>query len=156
MPLSARLARAGRTASVAAVLIAAALYVLAVTALAAGGPSASGYARLLTANQAAVAAAIVVALASLGAAPERRRRTTVALAVASGVSLLIAGGLLALGTSLAGIDPVAQPRDLYSLLLAIAGSGHDLLPVPPVLALGAAAGTVVGRVRARRTALPAS
>ncbi|WP_375390108.1 hypothetical protein [uncultured Amnibacterium sp.] len=79
------------------------------------------------------------------------RRTAGFLAAAAAVALTASAGLRVLGIGLSGFRSLQQPVDLNSLLLAIGGTGQDLLPVPLLLAIGAAVAFAVSR-HGRRTA----
>jgi hypothetical protein len=120
------------------------LYVAALLALS-GGPSAIGWDALTTANRVALVAALLGAAAGVLASPRRRAAPGFLLAAAA-VALTLAVGMRVLGERLASIEPTAQPSNLYVALLAIEGTGSDLLPVPIVLALGGATAVVVGRL----------
>ena len=142
--------RIGRTLVTVAVLGAvaaaadAALYVVALVSLS-GGPSATGWDALQIANRLALGVALLGAAAGVLAGSRRRGAPGVLLAAAA-VTLTLAVGMRVLGERLASIEPTAQPSDLYVALLAIEGTGSDLLPVPIVLVLGAATAAAVGRL----------
>jgi hypothetical protein len=144
------------TVVVSAVLLVAdlACFVIALGSLGSAGPNPFGYAWLAVANRAAALVALLVVIcAALLAARGRGRLISGLLLAAAVVSLGGCVGLRVLGRTLAAIRPEEQPPALNSLLLALIGTGSDLMAVPIVLAAGAALTLLIAVSRRRADAL---
>ncbi len=125
------------------------------------GPTPIGYDLLAVAMQALPYLAAVVVLTVIVRSIGTRVRFAVGgLALASGVVGGISAGLVGLGSTLRGIDPLHQPPALNSLVIAVWAVGEQIAPAALVLAVGAAAlaaGTwIAHRVMARAAAIPAA
>ena len=113
-------------------------YVLAFASLA-DGPNIGGYGYLEAANGSVRYLAVLVVLTVAARVDITRMRFAVGgLALASGIVAGAAGGLSILGSTLSNFQPLEQPAELNSLLLAIWGSGMEILPAAVILAIGAA------------------
>lgn len=103
------------------------------------GPTIGGYDLLAVAIQALpYLAAIVVLTVAVGSIGSRVRFAVGGLALAAGVVGGVALGLVGIGSTMKGIDPLHQPPALNSLVLAVYGVGTQIVPVALVLAVGAA------------------
>ncbi len=119
------------------------------------GPTIGGYDLLAVAIEALpYLAAVVVLTVILGSIGTRVRFAIGGLALASVIVGGVALGLVGIGSTMKGIDPLHQPPALNSMVLAVYGVGTQIAPVALVLAAGAlvlAAGTVVARRLVSRT-----
>ncbi len=112
------------------------------------GPSSSGYDLMLAAHRTAAwtavcAAGLQLAPGITGTTPVRRRVLALA-ALAAGTAVPVLA-LIPLGGSLVSLHPLEQPPALTSMLLAVLGTGWDLVPVPAAFAIAAAAVPLLAR-----------